>query len=141
MAVTFVPATLARELAGDTDNLVSSTLVAYFLDQANDNIYAAAVQIAMTLAAHYATVTDGRVGDVQVTGNRAIVDRYMKIAANLRSQMVLQGSIAPGGFYAGGISKSDKAARTGSSDAVQPFFTRDRSLSYPRGLVADGETD
>ncbi len=126
---TYILSDIVREIAGDTDSIVSRELVNYFLAEAGNNVYAAAQKIALVLASRYANSVDAKVGDVQVKGGSAQVSDFLKISAAMRMQVVLT-TVSPDaeGIYAGGISIADKEVRESESDRAEPFFTREGNL-------------
>lgn len=79
---------------------------------------ATAILCANALAARWARKADMEVGDLKISYSQ-IAKQYRDIAVDLKQSS--RAALSP---YAGGISRSDKAANTADTDMVKPAFTR-----------------
>lgn len=123
-----------RLLIGDndsTDYVLQDVDVAFFLEEANDNIYTAAVMAAESIAAKYARMVTNSQSDVH--GNHTLTrnysDRhkhYLDLAKRLEKRMnSMKANTMASGVYAGGISVSDKATRNSNADRVATAFSKE----------------
>lgn len=123
-----------RLLIGDNDSsdyVLQDVDVAFFLEEANDNIYTAAVMAAESIAAKYARMVTNSQSDVH--GNHTLTrnysDRhkhYLDLAKRLEKRMSnMQAKTMATGVYAGGISVADKTTQRSNTDRVKTAFGRD----------------
>lgn len=120
-----------RLLVGDTSRtseLLSNVEYQYFLDDENDNVRRAAARAAEALEAKFSGEADSKqVGPLKISlENKA--GRYRELASSMWSSAT-GATVAP---FAGGISRSDKAAREANGDRVQPKFKKNMQ-EYPLG--------
>jgi len=136
-----------RLLIGDNDSadyVLQDVDVAFFLDEANNDIYLAAVMAAESIAAKYARQVTNSQSDVH--GNHTLTrnysDRhkhYLDLAKRLeqrRTSTNMQKMST--GVYAGGISRADKVTRSGDTDKTLAAFTR--TLHKNIGDTGDGSS-
>lgn len=123
-----------RLLIGDndsTDYVLQDVDVAFFLEEASNSIYTAAVMAAESIAAKYARMVTNSQSDVH--GNHTLTrnysDRhkhYLDLAKRLEKRMYsMKVNTMSAGVFAGGISVSDKATRSSNADKVVTAFSKD----------------
>lgn len=114
-----------RFLIRDTDQcdqLVQDEEITWLL-QVEPNIYRAAAEAARSIAAQFARTADERVGDIAIS-----LSQRSKAMLDIAKQLEMKSAISGGGvgFYAGGISVSDKLTQTEDDDRVAPAFSKDK---------------
>ncbi len=117
-----VPRDAVRLLTGDTDSgdaLLSDAEVAFYLTEANDNVYRAASEACKAIAAKLSRLPDIKTGRV-VISNKDRARDFLALAGKLYDKF-LAGTVMP---YAGGISRADKQTQEEDEDRVVPFFAR-----------------
>lgn len=133
-----------RFLIRDTDTAnakVSDEEIDWLLSEANNGIYAAAIQAAESVVASYMAQTATATGGVKTktvgalslskTPPSEIVKEYRGIVGDLRRRMALNTPFVP---YAGGISVADKDVNNSDTDWDKPAFTR-KMHDYPHSEV------
>lgn len=115
-----------RFLVGDPDEgagtLLGDAEIQFALDQATDDVYAAAAICARALGARYARRVDTRFETID-TKYSQLVENYAKLARSLDKQSSTYGSRGVGIPQAGGISVSDDSTARDNTDRVKPYFT------------------
>lgn len=127
-----------RLLVGDTDTsneALTDAHCAFFLSEANDNVYLAASLAADAIAAKYARdVTNSQTdshGVHNLSRNNSDKYKHYKELAGTLMVRYKQGagttsSSAPAiSVFAGGISNADKGNREAATDRVTPAFNRE----------------
>lgn len=139
MAYSGNPATSAKDevwfLLQDTADppQLSEEEVEYLLDNYGGSVYSAAARGAEILYSRYSgsssrTAVEKQVGPLRLKYSEAS-ELYKGLAASLWRQAGRYNGRTP---YAGGISRTDKAANVSNSDRVKPFFSRGMQ-HYPMG--------
>lgn len=90
-----------------------------FLLTQNPDPRTAAAEGAERIAAHYARLTDFRIGDYNESASKYF-EHYTKLAKQLKGD-ALKKLVLP---YAGGLSKNEKRTDRNDTDLTQPIFRK-----------------
>jgi len=116
-----------RFLVGDPDDGTGTTTqlsdleVQFALDQATDDVYAAAAICARALGARYSRRVDTRFETID-TKYSQLAENYARLARSLDKQSSTYGSRGVGVPQAGGISIADDSTARANEDRVKPYF-------------------
>lgn len=127
-----------RFLIGDTDTTdqqLTDEEIAYLLDQAGDNVYAAAIAAAEALLGKYARLVDKNVGDLKLSYSQR-QSSYAGLIIVLKKKFGIR-SATP---YAGGLSINEKISDSEDTDLTQPTFSRDQ-FNYPMNQTSQVRND
>lgn len=117
-----------RLLVGDTETTqqIEDVSYAFFLTENGNNIYLAAADAALAIAAKYARRVNRSGGPDQVLSDSHLYEHYKGLSAQLRSRAV--GATANSTFtalpFAGGIRVGAKETNEANTDRVAPAFTK-----------------
>lgn len=113
---------LCGDPAGDTQ-VLDDSMISFFLEEYNGNLYRAAADAAAAIAAYYAGQVDVRVG-ILSSSNSQKTQQFAELATALRKRAEerVTSSAVP---FAGGISVAVKEVAEENTDRVEPSFTRD----------------
>lgn len=122
-----------RLLIGDTDTndqQITDEEIAYFLGQANDRPYYAAVSAARAIAASYARLVDNSLDQSSVSLSQ-LQTHYAQLATRLEKEAKTKGS-ALGLPSAGGISRDAMKTADDVEDRPDPAFRTRQFRNPPR---------
>ena len=112
---------LCGDPAGDTQ-VVDDSIISFFLEEYNGNLYRAAADCAAAIGAYYASQVDVRVG-ILSSSNSQKTQQFAELATALRrrAEERVTTSAVP---FAGGVYVAGKAANEDNDVLVPPAFTR-----------------
>ena len=113
---------LCGDPAGDTQ-VLDDSMISFFLEEYNGNLYRAAADAAAAIAAYYAGQVDVRVG-ILSSSNSQKTQQFAELATALR-QRAEDRALAYAVPFAGGVSMAGKEVAEENTDRVPPAFTRD----------------
>ena len=111
-----------RFLIGDTnsnDQILQDGEIEWVLSLYNNSPNNAAIRCCETIISKFARMVDQSVGQVKVSWSQRMKS-YEQTLQMLRNRL----SIEDSGFYAGGISRTDKLANNENTDNVRPDFRK-----------------
>lgn len=113
---------LCGDPAGDTQ-VLDDSMISFFLEEYNGNLYRAAADAAAAIAAYYAGQVDVRVG-ILSSSNSQKTQQFAELATALRrrAEERVTTSALP---FAGGVYVADKEANQDNDALVVPSFTRE----------------
>ena len=117
-----------RTLVGDTDTndqQQSDEQIAFYLDQASNDVYLAAAAAAKAIAFTYARKADTTFDAVSVSYSQ-LSTNYDKMASKLEKQAKKFGLSGLGVPLVGGVSKGDVDSVDTDTDRVEPAFRRNQ---------------
>lgn len=128
---------LMRDTVETADATISDEEIAWLLSENGNNVYLAAADGAMEVAAKYAGLVQTKtVGSLSLT-YAARSQSFKNTADNLRERAGTKTALAP---FSGGISKADKSAVRSDTDWVRPSFERGMD-DYPATEWVNNSTE
>lgn len=118
----YSPKDQVRFLIGDTDEhdrLLGDQEIEWALSLYNNAPPNAAIRCCETIIAKFSRLADETVGQVKISYSQ-IAKAYNNMLTTLKARLATEDA----GFYAGGISVSDKLTQAQNTDRVKPDFTK-----------------